>query len=110
MSIWVQARLRLAGPGPTFEPFVHLAPSLESNLFPSCYCIDVFLFTLREQYQTIAREGVYWLHKIRVSSIRVSPCDTVGEADGSRRDLGFELCQMHTVTITFTHCSVYFSQ
>ena len=80
--------LRLAGPAPSFEPPVHLAPSLEGNLFPSCYCIDVFLFTLQEQHQTVAREGVYRLHEIRVSSTRVSSCDTAGVADGSRRDLG----------------------
>ena len=73
---------RLAGPGPTFEPPVHLAPPLEGNLFPSCYCIDDFLFTLQEQHQTVACEGVYRLHEIRVSSSWVSHCDTTGGADG----------------------------
>ena len=61
--------LRLAGREPTFEPPVHLAPPLERNLFPSCYSIDVFLFTLQEQHQTVACEGVYRLHEIRVSSL-----------------------------------------
>ena len=55
--------------GPTFEPPVHLAPP------PSRYCIDVVLFTLQEQHQTVACEGVYRLHEIRVSSTRVSTCD-----------------------------------
>ena len=61
--------LRLAGREPTFEPPVHLAPPhlappLEGNLFTSCYCNDVFLFTLQEQHQTVACEGVYRLHEI----------------------------------------------
>ena len=69
--------------GANFELPVYLAPPLEGNLFPSCYCIvDVFLFTLQEQHQTVACEGVYWLHEIRVSSTWVSPCDTAGGADG----------------------------
>ena len=67
--------LRLAGREPTFEPPVHLAPPLEGNLFPSSYCIDVFLLPLKEQHQTGACEGVYRLHEIRVSSTRVSSCD-----------------------------------
>ena len=75
--------------GGTFEPPVHLAPPLEGNLFSSCYCIDVSLFTLQEQHRTLACKGVYRLHEIHVSSTRVSPCDTAGGADGSRRDLGF---------------------
>ena len=64
--------LHLGGGWPTFEPPVHLAPPLEGNLFPSCYCIDVFLFTLQEQHQTVACEGVYRLHEIRVLSTRVT--------------------------------------
>ena len=73
--IFVLMVLRLAGWEPTFELPVHLAPPLEDNLFPSCYCIDVFLFILQEQHQTVACQGVYRLHKIRVSSTRVSSCD-----------------------------------
>ena len=69
--------------GATFEPHVHLASPLEGNLFPSCYCIDVFLFTLQEQNQTVACETVYRLHEIRVSSTRVSSCDTAGGTDGA---------------------------
>ena len=72
--------LRLAGREPTFEPPVHLAPPLEYNLFPSCYCIDVFLFTLQEQHQTVACEGVYLLHKYEFGQALVT---------NSRRDLGF---------------------
>ena len=73
---------RHAGPGSTFEPPVHLPPPLEGNLFPSCYFIDNFLFTLQEQHQTVACEGVYRLHEIQVSSTWVSPCDTACGADG----------------------------
>ena len=39
------------------------APPLEGNLFPSSYCIDVFLFTLQDQHQAVACEGVYRLLK-----------------------------------------------
>ena len=67
--------LRLACREPTFELPVQLAPPLEGNLFPSCYCIDVFLFTLQEQHQTVACEGVYRLHEIRVLLTQVSSCD-----------------------------------
>ena len=95
LSFWIQARRFLSRwfcallVGGTFEPPLHLAPPLEGNLFPSCYCIDVFLFTLQEHHKTVACEGVYRLHEIRVLFIRVSPCDTAGGADGSRRDVGF---------------------
>ena len=61
--------------GPTLEPPVHLAPLTEGNFFSSCYCIDVFLFTLQKQHQIFAFEGVYRMHEIRVSLTRVSSCD-----------------------------------
>ena len=67
--------LRLAGREPTFEPPAHLAPPLEGNLLPLCYCIGVFLFTLQEQHQTVACEGVYRLHEILVSSTWISSSD-----------------------------------
>ena len=60
---------------PTFETPMHLAPPVAGNLFPSCYCIDVFLFTLQEQHQTFACEGVNQLLEIQFSSTKVSCCD-----------------------------------
>ena len=75
--------LCLAGREPTFEPPVHSAPLLEGNLFPSCYCIDVFFSLCKSSTKLL-------LVRVSIDCMKCEFCRLgLGEADDSRQDLGF---------------------